>query len=215
MENFQPTIQVHLGKLPGIDRADLEIEFSGFQEMFFNEFGIIIPIIEIVEDNELAENLFQVIINGEKQPPFESLQEGEFWLYMEASQLEGESYFERTWEARPGIEPNTLSEAAIVRGGETDRQLWADSGSATRSRQGYVVFSVAAQIRAQPAVFLTPDLLHYYLSRLNEDYPDLVQAVGALLDNETPLENLKSRLNDGSSIQNLPRLLEEMLVEKI
>ncbi len=215
MDNFQPSIQVHLGGLPGIDRADINSEFSGFQEMFFDEFGIIIPLIEIVEDAELAENIFQVIINGEKQPPVESLQEGEFWLYMDVSQLEGESYFERTWEARPGIEPNTLSEAAVVRGDETDRQLWADNGSDTRSRQGYVVFSVAAQIRAQPTAFLTPDLLHYYLTRLNDDYPDLVQAAGALLDDDKMLDFLKSRLNDGYSIQNLPRLLEEMLVEKI
>ncbi len=215
MDAIQPSIQVKLGKLPGIDREQIASEISGFQEMFFDEFGIIIPMIEIIEDDELADDIFQVIINGDEQSPVESLQEGEFWLYMEVSQLKGETYFERMWEARPGIEPNTISEAAIVRGDEADRLLWAENGSDTRSRQGYVVFSVAAQIRSQPAAFLTPDLLHYYLTRLNEDYPDLIRTVNDLLDNEMLLESLKSHLNNGFSIQNLPRLLEEMLVEKI
>lgn len=188
---IRPSIQVHLGKLPGIDRPVLEAEFSGFQDMFFNEFGIIIPLIEIVEDDQLADNIFQVVINNKKQPPVESLQEGEFCLFVPASQLASDTYFERSWEARPGIEPNSLSEAAILRGEETDRQLWADNGMDTRSRQGYVIFCVAANIRAQPAAFLTPDLLQYYLTRLEDNYPDLIQTASALLGSENLLEKIK------------------------
>jgi type III secretory pathway component EscV len=215
MDAAQPSIKVHLGALPGIDRSQLESEFSGFQEMFFSELGIIIPVIQLVDDPSLPENVLQVYINDEPQPPIESIAEGEFWLYLPASQVQGQQYYERTWEARPGIEPNTGSEASIVRGDDADRQLWIDNGNDTRSRQGYLVFSVAAQIRRQPASFLSLELIDYYLTRLKDSYPDLVDIAGRMLDPGELHERLRLQLQAGSSIQNLPALLEEILVEKI
>jgi type III secretory pathway component EscV len=215
MDTAKPSLEIHLGKLPGIDRQALESEFSGFQAMFFEEFGIIIPTMVMREDPDLPDDTFQVVINGQSQPPVKSLKDGEFWLYLPASQLHGQPYFDRIWEVRPAVEPNTGSEASIVLGGDADRQLWIDAGSDTRSRQDYIVFTVASQIRQQPAAFFTPQLLRYYLNRLNDSHPDLISATYELVDTDELSRALKSRLQAAESIQNLPELLEKMLVEKL
>lgn len=214
MQAVKPSITVHLGNLPGIDRTVLETDFSGFQELFFDEFGIIIPIIEMMEDDSLQDNVIQLYVNGQPQPVTEIIQEGEFWLYVSSDQLD-EPYFDRYWEARSSVEPNSGNEAAIVRGSDADMQLWKDAGHYTRSPQEYVVFCIAAQIHNQPEAFINHDLINYYLNQLKEKYPDLVMVTDDLIDRDTLIAALNDQLAAGNSIKNLPRLLDELLEKQI
>lgn len=214
MEEITPSLTLHLGHLPFINRENLELELERFQDLFFDECGVIVPTIKIAEDRSLPENMFQVEINGVKQPPIESLAENEFWVFYPASQIEN-PFLDHAWEFRPSIEPNTGEEAAIIVGGQDEQQIWRENGYDIRTCQGYVIFSTAAQIRSHKPDFVVPGLVRFYLSRLRENYPALIETVREVIPETTLIEALKSRLADNESIKDMPRLLEELLARQI
>jgi type III secretory pathway component EscV len=209
-----PSLTLYLGRLPGIDRKILKSELERFQELFFDECGLVIPIYVLKEDDTLPENAFQPEINGEKQAAIEGLAENEFWVYYPYSDIT-QPLFDRTWQARPSVEPNSGGEAAIVVGGDAELQIWNENGYDIRTRQGYIPFQVAAQVRTRKADFLTPTLVRYSLSQLMESYPDLVAVARQVLSEEELVLELKSRLEAELSIKNLPGILEELLAGKV
>lgn len=214
MEEMTPSLKLYLGHLPYINRDTLRAELARLQGLFFEESGVLIPPFELIEDGTLPENVFQVEINGVRQPPIESLAENEFWVFCPPSQIT-DPFLDRTWKFRPSIEPNTGEEAAIVVGGQDQMQIWRDNGYDTRSYQGYVVFTTAAQVRKEIPALFTGGLLRFYLSRLRDNYPALVDVVRQTFTEETLVEELKTILAQGKSIKDMPRILEDLLAGQI
>lgn len=214
MEDITPSLKLYLGQLPFIDRASLKDEFGRFQDLFFDECGVIIPPIDIIEDPSLSETTLQLEINGEKQPPIVSLAENEFWVFYPASQIEN-PFLNHTWQFRPSIEPNTGEEAAIVTGGQAEQQIWRDNGYDTRTCQGYIIFTTAAQIRRNKAEFVTRGLVRFYLRRLQDNYPALIETVCDVIPETTLIDELKSRLANDEPIKDMPRILEDLLARQI
>lgn len=214
MEEILPSLKLYLGHLPYIDRQSLKDEFGRFQDLFFDECGVIIPAMDIIEDPSLSETTLQLEINGEKQPPIESLAENEFWVFYPASQIEN-PFLNHTWQFRPSIEPNTGEEAAIVTGGQAEQQTWRENGYDIRTCQGYVIFSTAAQVRSHKADFVNSRLVRFYLSRLQENYPALIETVREVISETDLIKELKSRLAEYESIKNLPGILEDLLARQL
>ncbi len=214
MEELTPSLKLHLGRLPHIDRDALKTELARLQELFFDESGVITPPFEVVEDETLPENTFQVEINQVKLPPIESLAENEFWVFCPPSQIT-DPFLDRTWQFRPSVEPNTGEEAVIVVGGQEEMQIWRENGFDTRSYQGYVVFTTAAQVRKNNSELITGGLVRFYLSRLSENYPALVDIVRETFPEATLVQELRSLLSNGESIKDMPRVLEYLLARQI
>jgi type III secretory pathway component EscV len=214
MTEQSPSLTLYLGRLPGIDRKTLKSELERFQELFFDECGLILPFYKLKEDQTLPENAFQPEINGVKQEIIEGLAENEFWIYYPVSEFT-QPIFDRTWQARPSIEPNSGEEAAILEGGEAEQQVWIDNGYDIRTPQGYIAFHAAALVRKRKADFVTTTLVRYYLSQLLENYPDLVNVARQVLPEDELTQELKSYLEDEISIKNMPSILEELLAKKV
>lgn len=214
MEEIKPSLKLYLGQLPFIDRENLKGEFRRFQDLFFDESGVVIPPIDIIEDPSLPENMFQLEINGVKQPPVESLAENEFWVFYPASQIEN-PFMDHTWQFRPSVEPNIGEEAAIVVGGQDEQQIWRDNGYDTRTCQGYIIFTTAAQLRRNKTEFVTPGLVRFYLSRLKQNYPALIETVRDVIPETTLMDELKFRLTNDEAIKDMPGILEDLLARQI
>jgi len=209
-----PSLKLRTGEYAGIERDELTKALRGLQELIFSELGLIIPILQVVDDETLPKRVQQLEINDSKLERISGLEPNEFWVNVRSDAVVGRKWWNRNWEARPAIEPNTGDPAATLRGDEAGRQLWQSYGYDTRSPLGYIVFTTAAELRRHAATLLTPDLVRYYLVRLKGPFPALVQAARRF-DVESLTRVLQAKLEQRMSIRNLRRILETMLAEAV
>jgi flagellar biosynthesis component FlhA len=211
-ENTTPSLTLHLGRLPWIDRASLAAGFTSLQSDIFDEIGVLIPLLKIKEDSQLAEDAFQLEINGQMHGPFTAISAHEFLLNMSLDDLGQHEWWGQTWHARESIDSNGSTLAAIVEGDDNARKLWAQKEFDTHSPTEYVIFITAAILRKHASHFLDSFLVEHYLTQLDQHVPALVRAVRKRFDTPTLQQCLENELTNGESIRDLPAVLENLLV---
>jgi flagellar biosynthesis protein FlhA len=195
--------------------AALETELRRLQESFFNELGVIIPPIRLREDENLLDNTYRLQMNDRVLDTIVGLEPDEFWLSFPARQVVGTMWWGRTWQARNSPEPNTGDEASVVRGDETSRRLWEENNYQTKSPPEYIALIIVAALRKHAADLLVPDLVQHYMTKLRIRYPMLIDAISQRFDTESLTSMLRAKLERGTSIKDLPRVLENILVESV
>lgn len=68
-----PSITLYLSPSFATDRSILNEKLLSTQHQLFDELGIVCPIIEVYESGKLAEDMFQLQVNGQKLPPVADL----------------------------------------------------------------------------------------------------------------------------------------------
>jgi flagellar biosynthesis component FlhA len=221
--------------MPGIDPPLLEQNLQQVQVAFLNEFGVIAPLIHLQADNKLPLHTYRLKIDDRMLDTLVGIDNGEFWANLPVDLIEGmvrdsakdqPDVAELTLsllQIRESEEPNTGSPAAILHPSqEFEDKLnqktidtFRSSGIEVRDQYGYIVFTVAAELRRNIADLLTPSLVEYLLGKLDIYYPALVTAVRENIGISILTEALKTRLSERQSIRNLALILEDLLIEKL
>lgn len=203
------SMTVYVSPQSPLDRAQLAQDLSALQATMFQELGIILPRIGLVESNGIERNDFQIEINGEKLSPTQGLVPGEFWVFVPF-----EIIHDRFPLGRAAVEPNSGMPAAIVKGSDQDRQEFEKTGVTTRDPVGYVLFNIGAETRRRADVFLTHEMVERYLALLETRMPALVGVTRHYFSIDDLIQRLREQLRKRVSIRNLPQALE-MFLEQI
>jgi flagellar biosynthesis component FlhA len=212
MDRGFPLLILNISQEEGIARAVFEKELRPLQETVFNDLGLIIPAIQVRNSRELAPYEYQLQIDDQCFETFVGIKVGEFWLNLPVGQLAQQTWWGKRWQARAANE-NSGSKAAIVSGDEQDRLMWQHRGYETYSPVDYAVFAAAAQLRLHAAELMTPRLAEYYLTKLQTQFPVLVEVVRDRFDAATLSRALQGRLRAQTSIKNFVGVLEIMLLD--
>jgi tetratricopeptide (TPR) repeat protein len=202
------SLALHLSQSSSLNREELGENLIGTQEVIFQDSGVIIPRVMVIESGDLAQPEFQLQINDEKLPVVTGLAPGEFLVSVPFDEVK-ESYP----DGRPSIEPVSGSPAAILKIPEEVRQDYLAQGQRVLDPVGYLIFCLAAELRPVRDRVLTAELVDFYLSKLKVRFPALVNVARYYFSPEELALKLRERLSAQSSIRNLPVALEAVLGE--
>ncbi len=200
------SLTLHLSRSSPLERENLAQEFVNLQDLLFDELGVIIPQVTIAEDDSVGEHDFQLQANDRELAITPGLAPGEFWINIP---------FDDVKDLHPGsrasVEPNFGTPAAILKDSANVQLDYAGRGYSTRDPLGYVIFSVAAELRRRANELLTAETVEHYLSKLEVSYPALVKVARHYFSAEELTRRLREPLSNGKSIRNMTGTLETLL----
>lgn len=200
------SLAIRLGKDSPIDRQQLEEHFTTLRDSLFEEYGVIVPHLTISYDEELPPDQFRAEIGGSRFHVSGVPAADELWI---VSSRETAGAF--TPVAKPFTVPFWEEPALIIRDTIENRQEIARQGLVVYEPIDFVDGCLAANLREQMALFLTTDLVEYYLARLEERHPALTGVVRHHFSTQALALRLREILSDTGTVRNLPRLLDELL----
>jgi len=227
MENNYSSLVLYTGSLPGTDTLTLKENLLGVQEALFTEMGIISPLIQVEQDDELAAGTFRLKMNGTMQELMVGLDVGEYWVF--ASKDEFQQSMDKTameFRLRESVEPNSGAPGVIIKpsailvenlqnAGKDLKTMFQEAGVEIRDQSGYIIFCVAASLRRNLPELVTDGTTRYMLMKLESLTPALGKAVSQEIPFEEIKQGLKRNLAMHQSIRALPLTLEKMLIERV
>ncbi|MDQ2922239.1 MAG: tetratricopeptide repeat protein [Acidobacteriota bacterium] len=205
-QTIYKSLQVGFSPQSSIDRSMLNDGIAKIQNEIFNRLGVIFPQPSIVDRDDLEANELEIQADGKEL--LRAFGPGPDEIAVTASVKELQKQYPT---ARPLFHPFSNLPASAVRlseGLETELNI---NGYSTVDALGYVLGLVLMEVNNKPAFFLTTELLDHYLAMLQTDFGALVAVAQHYFSDEALMELLRGRLRAGSSIKNMPELLELFL----
>jgi flagellar biosynthesis component FlhA len=180
--------------------------FDFMQEGLFVELGIIFPKVSIDIDESLEENDFRIQLNDIRFPSVIGLEPDQFFVNDTSERL---SLINIT--GKKAINPATGMECAIVQNKESALDICEKAGLTTWNPTGFIILSLAAEVRRNAGIFLTNEIVDYSLSLLGAAFPVLVDTASKRFDTVTLTQILRDMLDEEISIKDLRTILETLL----
>jgi len=187
------------------ETADRHDEFVVWRDRLFYELGVYYPDFRFVMVDELKPSSFRFQLGPLATLPRPGLHPNELLVnetaerLLELLNIHGE----------PAINPADLSLCSIInaeRRGDAEK-----AGLATWSPIGYVVLSLAGELRKESWRFVTSDFVENQVASLGKGFPALTQAARSRFTTGQITRTLRSLIAEDISIRNL-RAIFELLV---
>ena len=188
------------------DDNTLAEALSLMRDGLFNELGIMLPVVRLDNDPTLRPNEFRFNLNGRAYPRMSGLDQNEYLVNDTVERLKLLDI-----HGRRGRNPATGLESTIVEEDQTASAACDRAGLTTWGPAGYLVLTLAAEIRKTAASFQTVEATRYLLDTQRSSLSSLVDAA---LDRFSVAEIalvLRELLEEELSIRNLRSILESML----
>jgi hypothetical protein len=188
------------------DDMPIKDMFEIMRDGLFYELGILLPKVAVDTDESLEDNEFRLQINDVRFPPTPGLAPDQFLVN---ETIDGLAKLEV--KSRKAIGPVNGIECALVeyRDGALDKCRQA--GLTTRGPAGFIILSLAGEIRRNAGAFLTTGVAEYGMNQLRQDFPALVDAALKRFGKVTLTRILKNLLDEELSIRDLRGILEGLL----
>jgi flagellar biosynthesis component FlhA len=201
-----PTLTLFLSPKSTWDRLALAQLSGPVQELLFEELGIICPMIQIQDDEDLPAHAVQLQVNDSRPTTTRGPGPNGFWLDSLPSQPAAHDE-----TGLPATQTDQATEAAIVPEGESVAQHWRERGYPELDPVAYLFYHLADTMRHNAGKLLSTELVRHYLTTLQPTYPALVDAALKQFDLAALTRILRDKLDGRSSIRNLPVILEDLL----
>jgi type III secretory pathway component EscV/tetratricopeptide (TPR) repeat protein len=188
------------------DDQPIEEMFDEQRDGLFYELGIILPKVEIKSDNNLKINEFRFQLND--LPPITAvgLEPDEFLVNDTVDRLSLLNI-----KGREAINPANGVECAIVKEEDGNSKICLDAGLTTWDPAGFMVLSLASEIRKSAMHYLTKEIVIFNLNLLRKAFPALVDTAVRRFNPEMITEILGDLLEEENSIRDLRSILESLL----
>jgi hypothetical protein len=184
----------------------LEQLLKSMDEGLFKELGLVLPPIEIDENEDLASHEFEIQVNEVRLTPFRGLDRQEFLVNHTVGGL---TLF--GVEGREAINPATGAKAAIVADVDGARQKCTDNGLTIWGPIEYIILCLSSVARRNASTFLTDEIVEHHLDVLAEKFPDLVRDALQRFDIIELTHILRRLLDEDVSIHDLRGVLDALL----
>jgi type III secretory pathway component EscV len=184
--------------------------FNGMLKMardgLFYELGLLLPETIVTGDKNLKENQYRIQLNDVRLPAQEGLRVNEFLvndtpLRLTLLKISGEK----------AINPANRSECARVLEREGVKEICNQGGLTTWDWFGYVILALSGEVRKHAGLFINRPIVKYFLNRLREAFPDLVDAAESRVELSELTQILRDLLDEELSIRDLRTILEALL----
>jgi hypothetical protein len=184
----------------------LEQLLKSMDEGLFKELGLVLPPIEIDENEDLDPHEFEIQVNEVRLSPFRGLDRKEFL----ANHTLGELTLFGV-EGREAINPATGGKASIVADVDGARQKCIGAGMTIWGPIEYIILCLSTVVRRNASTFLTDEIVEHHLDVLAERFPDLVRDALQRFDLITLTHILRRLLDEDVSIHDLRGVLDALL----
>jgi tetratricopeptide (TPR) repeat protein len=198
------SLTLNISRTSSINRAQISATLTALPNLMLALFGVPVPQGTIVESDALDQNDFQLQLGEKKFPPRSGLSDDEVLLRMPVEDLIGRFPNARSFDAVGG------RGTVLKRSEEVQREI-ETSGCEAFGQLDYLSLCLGLEIGQSLDVFLTSDIVEYYLSVLNSESPTLIAVTRFFFSTERLTECLRETLRAKSSIKNLPQQLETLL----
>jgi type III secretion protein V len=192
------------------DNEPIENLFSLMREGLFYELGIILPEVNLdFTDKALPSSAFRFSLNGRQSRVFEGLVADEFLVNDTPDRLRLLDI-----NGSPALNPANGNQCAIIKEGAAEGlelKKCKAAGLSTWGQAGFLVLTLAAEIRRIAASFQTISATAYMIDSLEASFPDLVRATLKRFSAEQLCLVLKDLLDEEISIRNMRSILEGLL----
>lgn len=202
------SISLYVNPVSTLDKKNLVVELKKIPPYFFKETGVVIPDIQLSESKEINQNDFQLQFNDQKLPVIAGLDPDEILIFVSFQDIKDQFPGSREF-----IDPATIASGSIVRATEEAVKEIELKHYDKRNPLEYVVFYIAAELRLQPDRLLDIELVRYFLNKLKQDYPVLINMTSMYFTDKELTRRLKELLKKGTPIKNLPVVLENLVAE--
>ncbi len=200
------SILLRLSSSSTLDRKILEEELSKFQPYIFNESGLVIPSINTEQNKAIDQNDFQLQFDDQKLTITKGLAPDEILVFVPYSEIKEQ--FPDSYEL---IDPTNLNSASVLKDTEEARTVIADKNYEKRNPLAFINYCIAGELRLRFDRLLNVEQVKYFIVRLKQDYPVLVNIISFFFTDEALTFHLKEVLKKNNSIKNLPVVLENLL----
>ena len=177
--------------------------FSTMRDGLFYELGVLLPRPRFVSERR---SKFRFQINGVNRGPFDGLGKDEFLVNETPERLDllGIS-------GRDGINPATGARCTIIRDDNGKLQRCLDADLTTWGPAGYVVLTLASELRRVAASFQTRAVTQYALDSLALSFPALVATALSRYSVDRVTLILRALIDEQIGIRDLRSVLEGLL----
>jgi flagellar biosynthesis component FlhA len=214
MTKTYPSLTVCVGKSSIVDHAALSSALQQIQQQFFNETGVVIPLIQLRDGDDLDGRTCHLLMNESPLITFPQLDTSEFWVPLGAAEVTG-TRFGRTWTAREQQLPGAGAPGSVVQGDAAARLLWTNQRYTAIASVEYIAAAIYSTIKKHAVELLVQDLVDHYLFRLKEKSSVLVEVARHCFKLEDLTLALRSALGTSGSIKNLPAILGQLLAAQV
>lgn len=176
------------------------------QDGLFYELGIILPKVQIEIDKAIKTNEFQIQLNDLHPQTFHGLAKDQFLVNDIVDRL---SHLDITGEK--AINPANGSECAKVLDRNNALEKCENMGLTTWGPTGFLVLSLASEIKKNADIFLTKNIVDYNLDQLHRAFPALVDMTRKRFSIEKLTLILRNLLDEEIAIGDLRSILESLL----
>lgn len=173
----------------------------------YYDLGVRLPDMFLVPSLWVPRQFFQIKINERMRPPMAGLATDEIMANATVEYLQ-----ERSLTGRLARKPTNQERVAIMSVADQDKIATLDEPVYTWTPLAYLFFAVLAEVTQAADKLLGLEEVEYELAQLDQDFPDLVQSVLEQYSIETITRVLRGLVKEGVSLQNLPRILERLLL---
>jgi type III secretion protein V len=188
------------------DDQSIEETLSMMQDGLFDELGIILPAVRIETDSTLKADEFRFDLNGRAYSPLVGLAPDEFLVNDTADHLS-----QLKIEGHKAINPANGSVCTIVREDQGSSDACRQAGLMTWGPVGFLVLTLAHEIRKVAASFQTVEATEYVLDSLGAFFPQLIDTARKRFSVEEISLLLRDLLEEEISIRDARSILESML----
>ncbi len=176
-------------------------------ERVYYDLGLRLPDIYLVPSLWVPPQTFQIKVNERMRPPMVGLAADEIMANATVEYLQ-----ERNLSGRMARKPTNQERVAILSASDQDKIAALDEPIYTWTPLAYLFFALLAEITQVADKLLGLEEVEYELAQLDQDFPDLVQSVLEQYTLETITRVMRGLVKEGVSLQNLPRILERLLL---
>ncbi|HSE36033.1 MAG TPA: FHIPEP family type III secretion protein, partial [Blastocatellia bacterium] len=195
-----------IGAQAGADDMPTAEILTMMRDGLFYELGMVLPEVRVEIDNSLNKNEFRFRLNGRESATLPGLEQDQFLVNETVDRLRllGINGVE-------AVNPANGNACAIVRAEEASSGDCREAGLTTWGTVGFLVLTLAAEIRKSAATFQTVNATQYILDSLSAAFPDLISTALKRFSVEEICLVLRDLLDEGISIRDLRSILEGML----
>lgn len=190
----------------GADDQSAAEMFSMMQDGLFYELGIVLPDVHVEIDRALKTSEFRLKVNGRESAILPGLERDEFLVNETVDRLNLLGI-----KGREAVNPANGNACAIVSEEQALSETCREAGLTTWGPVGFLVLTLAAEIRKQAATFQTVNATQYILDSLSAAFPELTRVALKRFSVEEICLALRNLLDEGISIRDLRSILESML----
>jgi type III secretory pathway component EscV len=200
------SLQVGLNPKWSIDRKTLNEELVKLQTEVFNQLGVVFPEPAIVDKANLELNEIQIEADGKELMRVVAFGPDTLAVMASVEELRG-----RYPDAKPLVNPFGDEPATVLPRTDGLQEELNGAGYTTYDAISWFVGLLRLNVKNNPDLFLTSELLEYYLELLDTDFSSLVAVTRHYFSNEARVELLRRRLRGYLSIKYMPEVLESFL----